>query len=368
VTTLRTIPALTALLCTGLLAPACDAQDETPSFPERSFDAQSCGDDHREFYVFGAINEQLESDAALRDFTGLESVQSCEQAREFVALKGDYLAQDEIVEPEDTLQGDYPVEEQFRIASGSFSNYRPSVELIIREGRNYSKSIRCSGFMIGPQEIVTAAHCIYQDGWRPVRVTMRVPQRTGGGTDVCVANCTNSKTSNAFGSRHPGYTGLGDSADDIGVFVFKQPFSGPAQYSNSWMRMMVNSTWQNAPLKIFGWGANTQSGGGGISREGTTKVSWSGNGHFTSNADMARGCKGDSGGMATRWTTSESPFAVGVLSEMVGSFGDLCPYEDGFNRWTHVGPKIPWIETRIGRNCSRFISSSNSSISYARCF
>lgn len=240
--------------------------------------------------------------------------------------------------------------------------------LRIYHGPGYAESSTCTGFIIGPREIVTAAHCIYQDGYRPVRVTVRDPHSNGSVNTPCILNCSSSVSSNAMGYRHPNYTGTGDAGDDVGLFVFSSDLPAPANSSSDRIRMMINKTWKNAPLKIYGWGRNTQSGGSGVAREGSVTASWSGSKHFTANATAARACKGDSGGPAVRVTVSDHPLTVGITSEMAGSYGSGCPYSDGFNRWTHLGPKIPWIEGKIGRTCNKYVSAGNSAITYARCW
>lgn len=354
---------LTSSLACGLESTDGELELE-PELAARSGDPTPCGD--REFYVFDAINEQLDSDEGLRAFTRMEQVETCDEAREFVELKNEYGAELEL--PDEHPDEALPVEISPRIANGSLSQSRPSVELVIRQGPGYGDAILCSGSLIGPREIVTAAHCIYQDGPRPVKVTVRQALRGGGAQDVCVANCSNLTTSNATGYRHPSYTGLGDAGDDVAVIVLNADLPAPANQTSDWIRLMHYKTWNNAPLKIYGWGRNTQNGGSGVSREGDVVVSWSGSKHFTANATDARGCKGDSGGGAVREVAGDFPLSVGVLSEMAGSIGAGCPYTDGFNRWAHVGPKISWIENRIGRTCSDFVSASNPSITYARCW
>lgn len=132
--------------------------------------------------------------------------------------------------------------------------------------------------------------------------------------------------------------------------------------------MMLTKTWSGAPISVYGWGRNTQNGGGGVAREGAMTVSWSGTKNFTANTTGTRACRGDSGGPAVRTTVSDHPLAVGVHSQSAGSFGPGCPYADGFNRWAHIGPKVTWIEDKIGRTCNRYVSAGNAAITYARCW
>ncbi len=365
-----------AVLVPLLATLACDGEepiahlDTEEAFADRSAPPTWCDaeDGREEFFVFDAINGQLADDEGLRSFAGFEHVSSCEEAREFVAAKNEYQEQQPpLAEQDATEELEYPVEEAPRIANGSSSKFEPSVNLTIWSGTGWTSAGSCTGFIIGPREIVTAAHCIPADKKRPVRVTVRQPLGSLGTIDACVANCS-GVVENAQGYRHPNYTGAGDSGDDVGVFVFDSDFGTFASHAVDRVRMMVNTTWNGAPIDVYGWGRNTQSGGGGVAREGDMTVSWAGSKHFTANATGTRACRGDSGGPAVRTSVTDHPLVVGVHSERAGNIGPGCPYSDGFNRWMQVGPKIPWIEARIGRSCNRYTSQTNSSITYARCW
>ena len=339
---------------------------------ERSYPPTFCGEPNDgelpEYYVFDAIDEQLDRDEGLRDFTGFESVDDCEDAREFVRLKNEYEAELDESEAESPLE-DLPIELSPRIANGSSSSFRPSVEIGVRYGSGFGQRIFCTGFIIGPREIVTAAHCIPYEGRRPIQVTVRETLSGGSVTNTCVANCSDARVANARGYRHPHYTGSGDVGDDVGVIVVDHVLQPPASLTSYRVRMMETKTWKNAPISVYGWGNSSHAGtGGGVAREGTMTVSWTGSKHFTANATHTRACNGDSGGPAVRVTSGDFPLTVGVESGMGGPRSEECPYSDGFNRWVHLGPKIPWIEDKINRTCTRFGSATNPAITYKRCW
>lgn len=336
---------------------------------------------HRNLYVFGKMNQLLRKNDALRAFVGLDEVHSCLQAKQFVEKQHEYNESRPSVDPkiDPVFYPDEPIEEdvtptirtsQHAIMSGTASSYKSSVQLLIREGTvngvAYANQIACTGTVIAPNVILTAAHCIYATGRRPVTVQYTA---TAGNLPVTVYGSATSLTTNAQGYRHPDYTG--SATDDVGLFVLDTNLPSPLNTSSARTRIMTNHAWTNLPITFYGYGQTKHPGQSGnmVGRQhmGTNTIAWTGSEYYTVNANAgARACRGDSGMGSLRDTVQDHDMIVGIDSQRGGSYSNFCPYTNGFVRETKIAPKIGWLEGIIGP-CNRYTSNATG-ISYRRCW
>lgn len=327
-----------------------------------------------EFYLMERMNEELAEDARWRDYFGQDAVETCEDAREYQRLHLDY-EMDYEAPSEDRAGGNYPEEpvdesdaqvDKVGEADG-FSNNNAVVRLTWDPSAGTNG---CSGTMIHPRVVLTAAHC-FSAG----RGNMSIRREENGAVQPWV-----SKPATIY--RRAGYTGVGDAGDDIGLIVFDTPVAG-VDSSSDMMRVLISGIDKNDAIVFLGWGtANHAGGGAGSLRYGTANVDWSGSKHFLDNVKSgdSRICKGDSGGPARleRGANNLSFDLVGGMASEYTNGSNFCPYPGGKQRWSATEDKIAWIETRLYINdidltpgdssstaCHRF---SQSGRDYMRCW
>lgn len=321
-----------------------------------------------ELYVFDEINKDLNTSSEMKNLLGFDKVSTCAEARSYVTLKNDLNEENHILNTDDDIHLNLDTSILGQVMNGTDSSYRSSVALYIRQASGYDDQILCSGNIIAPNVISTAAHCLYQNGRRPVTV---VYTPTTGSSPITVYGSINSRTPNITGYRHPSYTGTAEH--DIAIIVLDSNLPSPANGSEDRSRMMVNNVWKNMPITFYGYGHTQHPGSSapdevGNQHKGNNTISWRADTYYTYNVNSGpRACGGDSGAGSFRVVSGDFDLMVGIDSQKVNSYSANCPYNDGYLRETTVGPKISWIESIIG-SCHRFTSATNTAITYARCW
>ena len=209
--------------------------------------------------------------------------------------------------------GALEMEEGFRssdqeIVGGSTFAGLPAVGAIAYNGRHH-----CTGTLISPTRVLTAAHCL--DGFSPSRMLFVVgPSLSQAEEVIQVASVT----------PHPNYDGRSIS-NDIGYIDLVEPaFAQPMDIARN-----MGSNWVGRDLFFVGYGASDgfRQTGSGVKRAVTMSISQMGATQYAY-ADVGKNtCNGDSGGPAFY----QDPATQRLLITGVTSFGDQNCAQFGVN-------------------------------------
>lgn len=277
-----------------------------------------------------------------------------------------------------------PAAAQARTAETDIVNGRPpvarefgflaSVEVQARDGGYYV----CGGSFVSPTQVVTAAHCVFDERGRPVKAVMAGP-----------ASALRRPTAPVRASKweaHEDYSHEGTS-HDIALITLSRPVSGVTPVTiptaDEWQSLAV----PGAPARTAGWGLRASAPGAtspakflvadleiiadsvcGDSRQTVRigSVTFEGIGaSFDPDTMICAGgataqglpvdtCQGDSGGPLVAGRDA-SPVLVGIVSWGVGCAGvdqgkrgDLTP-----GVYTRLATYLPWLAERgVGRDVS----------------
>lgn len=315
-----------------------------------------------EFYHLDRMQSLLREDHALRDALGFDAVTDCQQARLFArteralnerrpdrprlrALGGSIPLDQSLAEAalrvplprnSDKILNGTAVDNLSFVAVKNYTDFQPVIE-------------RCSGVPFGLRQwqgawitdILTAAHCASSDGVKDFEILMTNPS---GGTAFSVGHFFTGV------ARNPGYTGSGDSGDDIAILsvlglnwnggMNDLSFGNMTKSTEMFAFGFGLSSVPGDPLKPVG---RTGKGGGGFQADFIAQD------YFSDKNDAEVNlCEGDSGGPARLGPLFPAiPKVVGVASE-IESFDGACR-APGFNQyWVRVGFHTDWIQNMRG--------------------
>ncbi|MCA3015770.1 MAG: trypsin-like serine protease [Myxococcaceae bacterium] len=204
----------------------------------------------------------------------------------------------------------------------------PSV-VALAVGFNGRYSSFCTGSLIGPKTVLTAAHCIYAQGRSAPYFVLFGTYASSPSQAVRIVNQV----------RHPNYTG---QTNDFGLIQLERPVTNvPLVVLNEGS---MGQGLVSQPVRHVGFGVTdgaTQAGGG-TKREVTTVLRRVEPSLIFSGVQGKQTCQGDSGGpsfMVFPGTTE--PRQVGVVS-----FGDQGCTEFGADG--RVDRVVPWIRMTAG--------------------
>lgn len=311
-----------------------------------------------EFYHLDRIEKLLADDAELREFMnarGLHQVETCDEARTFMALKLEFESHagpvdDSHLPPapieEDGQSGDDDAVDKI-IDGQSWSN-GTTVYLRWFSGGNLLSV--CSGTLIGAREVLTAAHCSTFDGLQAITVQYQ------NGTCISHANCQAQPATLLDFERTDNYPGTGSVSDDVGILIGAANWTSPANVNSAWTRVAESGVGLNQQYWLLGYGGNAQNGsGGGVQRMSTSDVTvaFSDVLYFYSNRGSTGGwCTGDSGGGGIATNLAGSNINIGPNSHTEKQSGGSCTKAGG-EMYT-----ADWAALELHRGCDRSLLQS----------
>lgn len=182
----------------------------------------------------------------------------------------------------------------------------------------------CTGSLVHPQLVVTAAHCGAGDK------TIRFNEESDSGIGrpaVCTVN--------------PEYNGTNDQGSDWGFCVLEEPIT-EIPFTPPLFGCELDMIAQGLPVVIAGFGDAGVEGNAGIKRWGNTEIVSTFGATANIGGDGLSTCSGDSGGSAFVAMPDGTWRALSMTS--TGLIG--CTGTTGVHALMH--PAIPWIESTSG--------------------
>ncbi len=192
-----------------------------------------------------------------------------------------------------------------QIVGGTAFSELPAIGAFTRGGNEW-----CTGTIISPRKVVTAAHCVLEDDGNLVNagdLTFNI------GTSVAATNKDIQKSIRVVSVHpHPGYVG---ESNDIAIAVL----AADSLITPLTVVRSMDQTWVGKELLVVGFGQsspdpNSNSDGAGIKRSITQKIVGVSATEYTFGKTGTGQCYGDSGGPAVFKASDGSYQVAGVDS------------------------------------------------------
>ena len=186
------------------------------------------------------------------------------------------------------------------LVDGTADTEHPAVVAIVEHrGRcDAPEQVRCSGTLIAPRVVLTAAHCL--DGVRPdeLEVAFGADLRGPAGAAIAIQDA----------ELHPAYLGRPDDPD-LALLLLAEP--APSSIPPQQMVSGVVTIAGGTPLTLVGYGAPADHQDGGQRVTAVTALDSIAGERITTVGDGVP-CGGDSGGAVTA-TNGSGEFLIGVI-------------------------------------------------------
>lgn len=198
------------------------------------------------------------------------------------------------------------------------------------------RTLTCTATLIAPDVVITAAHCLVDEGWGDLFFTLD-PDLTKTIDNLVPVLVYHQHPE--FHVTGPDYAKMG-KRNDLGIAILEEPIEGVAVEQLD-TRAYLNEVSGETELTLCGYGRDywSTSRTAGIKRDAVVFVDAANSWELRTTNEDPQPCKGDSGGPLFV-ETSEGRRVAGLVSRASGT-SNMC---DSGAIYTRVSPYVDWVE------------------------